>query len=63
MGIRRHVSHTSLTIESVVGMSHLFPDFTFLRHYIARIENQRVTSKLWVALGGASKKNEKNKRF
>lgn len=34
-----------------------FPDFiTFLRHHIAQIENQRVMSKLWVVLGGASKK-------
>ena len=33
------------------------PDFiTFLRHHIAQIENQRVTSNLWVALGVASKK-------
>ena len=35
----------------------LTPDFiTFLRHHIAQIENQWVTSNLWVALGGASKK-------
>ena len=34
----------------------LFPDFiTFLCNYIAQIENQRVTLKLWVALGDAIK--------
>ena len=33
-----------------------FPDFiTILCHHIAQIENQRVTLKLWVALGDASK--------
>ena len=36
----------------------LFPDFiTFLCNYIAQIENQRVTLKLWVALGGALTKS------
>ena len=33
-----------------------FPDFiTILCYHIAQIENQRVTLKLWVALGDASK--------
>ena len=33
------------------------PDFiTFLRHYIVRIENQRVRILNWVAQGDASKK-------
>ena len=37
-------------------VSNISPDFiTFLRHHIARIENQWVTSKKWVDLGGASK--------
>ena len=43
-----------MTIEEILACK---PDFiTFLRHHIAQIENQRVTSNLWVALGGASKK-------
>ena len=33
------------------------PDFiTFLRHYMAHIENQLITSNNWVVLGGASEK-------
>ncbi len=66
MGIRRHVSHTLLTIENFVDTIHLqlFPDFiTFLRHYITCIENQWVTSKQWATLDSASRKKEKNKHF
>ena len=36
----------------------IFPDFiTFLRHYMAHIENQLITSNNWVVLGGASEKH------
>ena len=36
----------------------LFPDFiTFLRHHMAHIENQLITSNNWVVLGGASEKH------
>ena len=66
MGIRRHISHSSLTIENFVDTIHLqlFPDFiTFLRHYIACIENQWITSKQWETLDSASRKKEKNKHF
>ena len=35
-----------------------FPDFiTFLRHHMAHIENQLITSNNWVVLGGASEKH------
>ena len=34
------------------------PDFiTFLRHHMAHIENQLITSNNWVVLGGASEKH------
>ena len=36
----------------------LFPDFiTFLRHHMAHVENQLITSNNWVVLGGASEKH------
>ena len=36
----------------------IVPDFiTFLRHHMAHIENQLITSNNWVVLGGASEKH------
>ena len=40
------------------NVTYGFPDFiTFLRHHMAHIENQLITSNNWVVLGGASEKH------
>ena len=44
-------------ISTMIANLHT-PDFiTFLRHHMAHIENQLITSNNWVVLGGASEKH------
>ena len=56
--IHRSVYMTLLFFCPILCLIFAFPDFfTFLRYHIAHIENQCVTSNLWVVLGGALTKS------